>query len=103
LVEHVPAVPVETPVDPTGAGDSYAVAYLAARLRGADPVEAGRFAAQTVAALLAGDGSEEAGSAAAPVRGEAGSQGVEEAGRSGAREAGGREQSPRSEGSTLPT
>lgn len=54
LVEHVPAVPVETPVDPTGAGDTYSVAFVLARVRGAEPVEAARFAAETVSAFLAG-------------------------------------------------
>lgn len=54
LVEHVPAVPVDTPVDPTGAGDTYSVAFVLARVRGAESVEAGRFAAETVSAFLAG-------------------------------------------------
>jgi sugar/nucleoside kinase (ribokinase family) len=53
IVEHVPAVPVEGPVDPTGAGDTYSVAYLVGRVAGAEPVEAARAAAKTVSALLA--------------------------------------------------
>jgi sugar/nucleoside kinase (ribokinase family) len=53
LVEHVPAVEVEGPVDPTGAGDSYSVTYLVRRAAGAEPVEAARSAAETVAAFLA--------------------------------------------------
>jgi sugar/nucleoside kinase (ribokinase family) len=53
LVEHVPAVPVEGPVDPTGAGDSYAVTYLVRRAAGAEPVEAARAAAETVSEFLA--------------------------------------------------
>jgi sugar/nucleoside kinase (ribokinase family) len=53
LVEHVPAVPVEGAVDPTGAGDSYSVAYLVRRAQGAEPVEAARAAAETVSAFLA--------------------------------------------------
>jgi sugar/nucleoside kinase (ribokinase family) len=55
LVEHVPAVPVDGPVDPTGAGDTYSVAFVLARVRGAEPVEAGRFAAETVSTFLAED------------------------------------------------
>jgi sugar/nucleoside kinase (ribokinase family) len=53
LVEHVPSVPVEGDVDPTGAGDTYSVAYLVRRAAGAEPVEAARAAAETVAAFLA--------------------------------------------------
>jgi sugar/nucleoside kinase (ribokinase family) len=53
LVEHVPAVPVEGPVDPTGAGDSYSVTYLVRRAEGAAPVEAARAAAAAVATFLA--------------------------------------------------
>jgi len=50
--EHVPATPVEEPVDPTGAGDMFWVSYLVSRSDGADPVEAARAATATVAALL---------------------------------------------------
>jgi sugar/nucleoside kinase (ribokinase family) len=53
LVEHVPAAPVEGPVDPTGAGDTYSVTYLVQRTAGAEPVEAARVAAATVSLLLA--------------------------------------------------
>jgi sugar/nucleoside kinase (ribokinase family) len=53
LVEHVPSVPVDGDVDPTGAGDTYSVAYLVSRAAGAEPVEAARAAAETVSALLA--------------------------------------------------
>jgi sugar/nucleoside kinase (ribokinase family) len=53
VVEHVPAVAVEGPVDPTGAGDSYSVTYLVRRAEGAEPVEAARAAAETVSAFLA--------------------------------------------------
>lgn len=52
LVEHVPAVPVEGPVDPTGAGDTYSVTYIVQRAAGAEPVEAARVAAATVSAFL---------------------------------------------------
>jgi sugar/nucleoside kinase (ribokinase family) len=50
--EHVPAVPVEGEVDPTGAGDTYSVAYLVQRVEGAEPVEAARVAAATVSDSL---------------------------------------------------
>ncbi|HLY94585.1 MAG TPA: PfkB family carbohydrate kinase [Gaiellaceae bacterium] len=39
--------------DPTGAGDAFAIAYLAARADGSEPVEAGRRATAVVAELLA--------------------------------------------------
>jgi sugar/nucleoside kinase (ribokinase family) len=48
----VPADPVH--VDPTGAGDAFAAAYLAARSTGAAPVSAARQASALVAALLRG-------------------------------------------------
>ena len=50
--EHVPAVPVEGEVDPTGAGDTYSVTYLVQRVEGAEPIEAARVAAATVSASL---------------------------------------------------
>jgi sugar/nucleoside kinase (ribokinase family) len=50
--EHVPAVPVEGELDPTGAGDTYSVTYLVQRVAGAEPVEAARVAAATVSAFL---------------------------------------------------
>jgi sugar/nucleoside kinase (ribokinase family) len=53
LVEHVAAIEVEGPVDPTGAGDTYSVTYLTQRVAGAEPVEAARAAAATVAEFLA--------------------------------------------------
>ena len=53
LVEHVPAVPVEGAVDPTGAGDTYSVTYVVQRAAGAEPVEAARVAAATVSEFLA--------------------------------------------------
>ena len=51
-VEHVPARVVAGSVDPTGAGDTFSAAYLDARARGAEPVEAGDVATRTVAAFL---------------------------------------------------
>jgi sugar/nucleoside kinase (ribokinase family) len=56
LIEHVPAVPVEGSVDPTGAGDTYSVTYIVQRVAGAEPVEAARAAAATVSAFLAAPG-----------------------------------------------
>jgi len=52
-VEHVPAIQVDGPVDPTGAGDTYSVTYIVQRAAGAEPVEAARVAAATVSAFLA--------------------------------------------------
>jgi sugar/nucleoside kinase (ribokinase family) len=49
---HVPAIPVRQPQDPTGCGDTYLAAYIAARLRGDAPGEAARFAAVAAAAKL---------------------------------------------------
>jgi sugar/nucleoside kinase (ribokinase family) len=52
IVEHVPAVTIDGPVDPTGAGDTYSVSYLVQRAAGAEPVEAARFAAATASELI---------------------------------------------------
>lgn len=51
--EHVPAVPVHGRVDPTGAGDMFAVAYLWARETGSGPAAAARSAGRVVASVLA--------------------------------------------------
>ena len=51
LAEHVPTIPLEG-VDPTGAGDAWAAAYLAYRRRRHSPVSAARLANGTVGALL---------------------------------------------------
>jgi sugar/nucleoside kinase (ribokinase family) len=51
-VERIPAEPVAADVDPTGAGDTYSAAYLVARSRGGEPVEAARAATETVAEFL---------------------------------------------------
>lgn len=53
-VEHVPALPVDVGADPTGAGDAFAAAYLAARADGHAPASAARRATALVAALLMG-------------------------------------------------
>jgi len=56
VTEHrlvqVPADPLD--VDPTGAGDSFAAAYVVERSRGADPLSAAERATQLVHDLLAG-------------------------------------------------
>ena len=52
IAEHVPAVPVDGLVDPTGAGDTFSIAYLVRRTEGADPVEAARSATRDTAELL---------------------------------------------------
>jgi sugar/nucleoside kinase (ribokinase family) len=50
--EHIEIAPVTGAVDPTGAGDSFSLAYLVARGAGAEPVEAARTASDFVSALL---------------------------------------------------
>jgi sugar/nucleoside kinase (ribokinase family) len=52
LVEHVPAREAAGVLDPTGAGDTFAAAYLASRAEGAEPPEAARHAAALVASFL---------------------------------------------------
>jgi sugar/nucleoside kinase (ribokinase family) len=47
---EIEAVPT---ADPTGAGDAFAVGYLAARSEGAEPLAAARRASDLVAELLA--------------------------------------------------
>ena len=54
LAEHVPVRPVEGGVDPTGAGDAFAAAYLVARSASFAAPAAARWASGTVAALLTG-------------------------------------------------
>jgi sugar/nucleoside kinase (ribokinase family) len=52
-IERIAAQEVAEAVDPTGAGDTYAAAYLLARSAGAEPVEAARAAAKAAAEFLA--------------------------------------------------
>lgn len=52
---EVPAVPLGEPVDPTGAGDTFWVAYLEARADEAPPADAARHAAEVTTRLLAGE------------------------------------------------
>ena len=52
--EHVPARPAGHEADPTGAGDGFSAAYLAARAEGHAPASAARRATALVAALLMG-------------------------------------------------
>jgi sugar/nucleoside kinase (ribokinase family) len=52
-LEQVAAQPVGGPVDPTGAGDAFAVAYLAGRAGGHAPVPSARRAGALVTGLLA--------------------------------------------------
>ncbi|MCX2730301.1 sugar kinase [Saccharopolyspora sp. NFXS83] len=49
---RLPAVPVETVVDSTAAGDAFDAAYLAGRLAGAAPVEAARRAQELAATVI---------------------------------------------------
>jgi len=50
---RVDAVPVEGDVDPTGAGDSFLLAYGHARVNGARPAEAGTIASRFVSTIIA--------------------------------------------------
>ena len=52
----IPAYPPQALVDPTGAGDSYLAGYVAARLEGMNPAEAGRFGAALASLKLARHG-----------------------------------------------
>ncbi len=51
-LERIPARQVAGPVDPTGAGDTFAATYLAARARGLRAVESAHEATAAVAAFL---------------------------------------------------
>ena len=52
--ERVSATPIRGVVDPTGAGDAFAVSYLVARSSGQPPVAAARRASAVVAGMLSG-------------------------------------------------
>jgi sugar/nucleoside kinase (ribokinase family) len=51
-IEHMPAVALDGPVDPTGAGDTFAAAYLTSRSGGLAPVPAAEQATALVGELL---------------------------------------------------
>ena len=53
VTTRVDAVPIDGPVDPTGAGDSFLLSYAVARQRGADPHEAGLIASRFVSTIIA--------------------------------------------------
>ena len=53
-IERIEITPISSVVDPTGAGDTYSLAYLNARARGQAPVDAARAASAVVSAILAG-------------------------------------------------
>ena len=53
----VPAIPARE-VDPTGAGDSFAAAFMVAQDEGADPIEAARFAAAAAGITVEASGSQ---------------------------------------------
>ena len=53
VAAHVDAVPVDGPVDPTGAGDSFLLSYAVARQRGLEPYEAGAVASRFVSTIIA--------------------------------------------------
>jgi sugar/nucleoside kinase (ribokinase family) len=53
-VERIHVKPLTKVVDPTGAGDTYSLAYLNARARGSTPADAARAASAVVSAILAG-------------------------------------------------
>ncbi len=53
ITTRVDAVPIEGPIDPTGAGDSFLLAYAVARQRGASPNEAGLIASRFVSTIIA--------------------------------------------------
>jgi sugar/nucleoside kinase (ribokinase family) len=53
VATRVEAIPIDGPVDPTGAGDSFLLSYAVARQRGAGPHEAGVIASRFVSTIIA--------------------------------------------------
>jgi sugar/nucleoside kinase (ribokinase family) len=51
--ERIAPVPLDSVVDPTGAGDAFSAVYLSSRAAGAEPVEAARKANAVAAELIA--------------------------------------------------
>ena len=52
--ERIPATPIRGELDPTGAGDAFAISYLVARSAGQSTTAAARRASAVVAGILAG-------------------------------------------------
>jgi 2-dehydro-3-deoxygluconokinase len=75
---RVPAVPADV-VDPVGAGDAFAGAYLAGRLCGARPLDAARLGARVAAGVVATAGDTEGlpapGALPSPMRPDGGARG----------------------------
>lgn len=57
-IEHVPAVPVENPKDPTGCGDSFRAGLISGLLRGVDVVQSATLGASTASETLAHVGAQ---------------------------------------------
>lgn len=57
MAAHIPAFPIAAVVDPTGAGDTYLAAYLAARLEGKQPRDAALFGAAAASLKLSRHGA----------------------------------------------
>jgi 2-dehydro-3-deoxygluconokinase len=56
-LQHIPAAPAEQVVDTTAAGDSFAGAYLAARINGRSPLDAARIAVEVAAVVVGHSGA----------------------------------------------
>jgi 2-dehydro-3-deoxygluconokinase len=56
-LQHIPAAPAEQVLDTTAAGDSFAGAYLAARIDGQSPLDAARVAVEVAAVVVGHTGA----------------------------------------------